>query len=100
LGPQDVSVRELKAGLSHYLKLVARGEQVIVTSRGRPIARLLPAAPEAVKKEPSAAEINRRLAAIPGIILGEPGKIKGSKHPIRIRKGEKTLAEIVLEDRR
>jgi prevent-host-death family protein len=95
----DLSVRELKARLSHYLKLAIYGEQVVVTSRGRPIARLLPAAPRARKKAPSAAEINRRLAAIPGIILGEPGKIKGSKHPIRIRKGEKTLAEIVLEDR-
>ena len=96
----NTSVRELKARLSHYLKLAARGEQVTVTSRGRPIARLMPAAPETANKEPSAAEINRRLAAIPGIILGEPGIIKGSKHPIRIRKGQKTLAEIVLEDRR
>ncbi|MBV8357917.1 MAG: type II toxin-antitoxin system prevent-host-death family antitoxin [Deltaproteobacteria bacterium] len=93
------SVRELKARLSYYLKL-ARGEQVTVTSRGRPIARLMPAAPETANKEPSAAEINRRLAAIPGVIIGEPGKIKGSKHPIRIRKDQKTLSEIVLEDRR
>jgi prevent-host-death family protein len=96
----DASVRELKARLSHYLKLVAHGEQVTVTSRGRPIARLMPAAPEAANKEPGPAEIKRRLAAIPGIILGEPGKIKGSKHPIRIRKGQKILSEIVLEDRR
>ena len=96
----DTSVRELKARLSHYLKLAARGEQVTVTSRGRPIARLMPAAPETANKEPSAAEINRRLAAIPGVIIGEPGKIKGSKHPIRIRKDQKTLSEIVLEDRR
>jgi antitoxin (DNA-binding transcriptional repressor) of toxin-antitoxin stability system len=73
---------------------------VIVTSRGRPIVRLLPVAPEAIKKEPSAAEINRRLAALPGVILLTGPKPRGSKHPIRIRKGEKTLAEIVLEDRR
>ena len=96
----NTSVRELKARLSHYLKLAAHGEQVTVTSRGRPIARLMPAAPETANKDPSAAEINRRLAAIPGVIIGEPGKIKGSKHPIRIRKDQKTLSEIVLEDRR
>ena len=96
----DTSVRELKARLSHYLKLAARGEQITVTSRGRPIARLMPPAPTAVDEEPGPEEVYRRLAAIPGIIRGEPGKIKGSKHPIRIRKGEKTLAEIVLEDRR
>ena len=93
------SVRELKARLSYYLKL-ARGEQVTVTSRGRPIARLMPAAPETANKEPSAAEINRRLAAIPGVILPTGPKPRGSKHPIRIRKGEKTLSEIVLESRR
>ncbi len=96
----ETSVRELKARLSHYLKLAARGERVTVTSRGRPIARLVPPAPETADQEPSPEEINRRLAAIPGIILAKGGKPRGSKHPIRIRKGEKTLAEIVLEDRR
>jgi len=96
----NVPVRELKSKLSRYLKRAAAGQEVTVTSRGRPIARLVRAAPQYMEKEPGPAEIQRRLAAMPGIILGEPGKIKGSKHPIRIRKGEKTLAEIVLEDRR
>ncbi len=96
----DTSVRELKARLSHYLKLAARGEPVTVTSRGAPIVRLVQTAPQSRGEEPSRAEMHHRLAAIPGIMLGERGKIKGSKHPIRIRKGEKTLAEIVLEDRR
>jgi prevent-host-death family protein len=96
----DISVRELKARLSYYLKLAARGEPVTVTSRGRPVARLVPPAPEEADQEPSPAEINRRLAAIPGIIMPTGPKPRGSKHPIRIRKGKKTLAEIVLEDRR
>jgi prevent-host-death family protein len=96
----DTSVRELKARLSHYLKLAACGEPVTVTSRGAPIVRLVQAAPQSRDEEPSLAEIRRRLAAIPGIMLGKRGKIKGSKHPIRIRKDEKPLAEIVLEDRR
>jgi antitoxin (DNA-binding transcriptional repressor) of toxin-antitoxin stability system len=96
----NASVRELKAKLSRYLKRVAAGEEVTVTSRGRPIARLVRTVPQYTEQEPSSAEIRRRLAAIPGIILGEPGKIRGSKHPIRIRKGEKPLADIVLEDRR
>jgi prevent-host-death family protein len=96
----NVPVRELKGKLSRYLKRAAAGEEVTVTSRGRPIARLVQAAPQPEAKQPSAAEIRRRLASIPGVILGQPGKIKGSKHPIRIHKGEKTLAEIVLEDRR
>jgi hypothetical protein len=44
--------------------------------------------------------VRRRLATILGIILPTGLKPRGSQHPIRIRKGEKTLAEIVLEDRR
>ncbi|MGH7814172.1 MAG: type II toxin-antitoxin system Phd/YefM family antitoxin [Candidatus Binataceae bacterium] len=94
------SVREMKARLSLYLKRAAAGEEVTVTSRGRPVARLVRAAPERDIEEPSAAEIRRRLAAIPGIIMATGGKPRGSKHPIRIRKGEKPLSQIVLEDRR
>ncbi|MGO9607787.1 MAG: type II toxin-antitoxin system Phd/YefM family antitoxin [Candidatus Binataceae bacterium] len=96
----NASVRELKGKLSRYLKHAAAGEEVTVTSRGRPIARLVRAAPQPGEQEPSPAEVRRRLAAIPGIILPSGPKPRGSHHPIRIRKGEKTLAEIVLEDRR
>ena len=35
-------VSELKAGLSAYLARVKRGEEVLVTERGTPIARLVP----------------------------------------------------------
>jgi prevent-host-death family protein len=38
----DVGVRELKAKLSEYLGRVAAGEDVVVTDRGRPVARLVP----------------------------------------------------------
>jgi hypothetical protein len=60
---------------------------------------VVPAAPQTVE-QPGEAEIRRRLVAIPGIILPTGPKPRRSKHRIRIRKGEKTLAEIVLEDRR
>jgi prevent-host-death family protein len=93
------SVRELKSKLSRYLKRAAAGEEVTVTSRGRPIARVVPAAPD-VGGQPSQAEVRRRLTAIQGIILPTGPKPRRSKHPLRIRKGEKTLAEIVLKDRR
>ena len=94
------SVRELKGQLSHYLQQVVAGEEVIVTSRGRPIARLIRVAPQSTEREPSQAEVRRRLAAIPGIILPSGPKPVGAHRPPRIRKGDKTLAQIVLEDRR
>jgi prevent-host-death family protein len=39
---KTVSISILKASLSEYLEAVRRGEEVIVTDRGRPVARLLP----------------------------------------------------------
>jgi prevent-host-death family protein len=93
-----VSVREFKARLSLYLHKAANGEDVVITSRGRPVARLLGLA--AGGAAPSRAEIERRIRRIPGMLPAKGGKPRGSSRPMVIRPGEKTLAEIVLEDRR
>ena len=37
-----IGVRELRQHASRYLALVARGEQIEVTERGKPVARLVP----------------------------------------------------------
>jgi prevent-host-death family protein len=94
----NVSVRDLKAKLSRYLKDARAGRDVVVTSRGRPVARLL-AISEQSGEEPAREELLRRLRLIAGVRLGAGGKPLGAKRPIRIRPGQKTLAEMVLEDR-
>lgn len=38
----EVGVRDLKTNLSRYLGRVRDGEEVVVTDRGRPVARLIP----------------------------------------------------------
>jgi prevent-host-death family protein len=38
----EVGIRELKNGLSRYIERVRAGDEVIVTDRGRPVARLSP----------------------------------------------------------
>jgi len=93
-----VSVRDLKAKLSRYLKEARAGQNVVVTSRGRPVARLL-AVSEDAAEEPSGEELLRRLKLLPGVRLGAGGKPLGAKSPIRMRRGQKNLAQIVLEDR-
>jgi prevent-host-death family protein len=40
--PGAAGVSELKAKLSEYLARVKAGEEVVVTERGRPVARLVP----------------------------------------------------------
>lgn len=37
-----VGVAELRQNLSHYLRLVAEGERLVVTDRNRPVAELGP----------------------------------------------------------
>jgi prevent-host-death family protein len=43
---KTVGSRELKNRLGRYLGLVRRGETIVVTARGRTIARLSPATPD------------------------------------------------------
>lgn len=44
----EVGLRELRNNLSRYLDRVREGEQLVVTDRGRAIARVLPLATERV----------------------------------------------------
>ncbi len=37
-----VSIRELKSRLSHYLRLIRKGESVVITDHGVPIGRIVP----------------------------------------------------------
>jgi prevent-host-death family protein len=43
----DVPVREFKAKLSRYIRRAREGKDVVITSRGIAIARLIPAAEQA-----------------------------------------------------
>ena len=43
---KTVGSRELKNRLGRYLGLVGRGETIVVTDRGKPVARLVPPSPE------------------------------------------------------
>lgn len=49
-----VNVATLKEKLSHYLGLVKKGQKIVVTSHGHPVARILPtSAPTARIMEPT-----------------------------------------------
>src|SRR5216684_6696544 len=45
---QEVNISELKARLSHYLRLAESGEEVLVKDRDRPVARLVGCVPASV----------------------------------------------------
>ena len=93
-----ISVRELKSRLSEYLRKVAAGEEVVVTSRGKEVARLVPPRSRRRAAE-SEAELIARFRSLPWVRPGSGKRPRLPKPVIRIRKGEKTLAEIVSEER-
>ena len=93
----EISVRELKSRLSEYLRKVAAGEEVVVTSHGKEVARLSP--PRARRRAASTqAELIARFRSLPWVRPGK-GKPRLPRYVVRLKPGEKTLAEIVAEER-
>lgn len=86
-----IGIRELKNGLSLYLRRVADGEWIEVTRRGKVIARIVPV-DEGQREKPLLALIEAGAAAWSG------GKPEGS--PCLIRSRGQPLAQVILDDRR
>lgn len=94
-----VSVRELKNRLSEYLRLVDEGEEIIVTSHKRAVARLVPI--QATAEDPasySPATMRERLEALPW--LHWPGDKPQVRRATSTKPGKPAIADILLEDRR
>jgi prevent-host-death family protein len=91
---RTVGSRELKNRLGRYLGLVAKGETIIVTDRGKPVARLVPAEPEP-KATYSIEDVLKRLEA-EGHLRRGTGKFRPFK-PVVTR--GKPASKMILEDR-
>jgi prevent-host-death family protein len=84
----NISIRELKAHLSHYLQLTQAGEVIVVTSRNHPIARF-----EAIADAPA------DWPAVPALKWAEGGpKLTRSQGQTPTIEGE-TLADWILRNR-
>ena len=96
----DVSVRDLKNRLSEYLRKVSAGQEVVVTSRGKAVARLV--APRARSRVVAASREEEAIALLRSQPWVRPGKgrVRLPKVVVKLKPGEKTLAEIVSEERR
>jgi prevent-host-death family protein len=84
----EVGVRELRAHLSRYLKRVEAGEEILVTDRGRPVARITSANGRSKLEELIAAGVVEVAPEPWGGPLPPPIKIKG------------TVSDLVKEQRR
>lgn len=88
-----VNIRDLRAHLSAYLRDVAAGETITISSRGqRPIARLVP-----VEVDPDLEKLTE--LAETGVVKLGTGK-PGSHRPVKPRRTGRSVADIAIEDRR
>jgi len=85
---QTVGVRELKSNLSAYLEKAQKGQTIIITSRGKPVAQLTPAREELMER------VKALQAA--GLILWS-GKKPVVKKPKVINRSGKQVSDIYLE---
>ncbi|MBI2524731.1 MAG: hypothetical protein A2X52_16035 [Candidatus Rokubacteria bacterium GWC2_70_16] len=91
----SVGVRELKNRLAEYLRRTKRGEEVIVTERGKPIALLQP-----ILSAETPVSLEARLAklAARGVVTLPTRKLLRRVRLVRVR--GKPLSRTILEDRR
>jgi prevent-host-death family protein len=93
---KTVGSRELKNRLGRYLGRVRKGETFVVTDRGKPVARLLPAATE--EERPNTVEdVLRRLEA-EGHVRRAKGSFKGRTFKPIVTRG-KPVSRMIIEDR-
>lgn len=89
----EVGIRELKARLSHYVKLAHEGESITVTDRGAPVA---------VLSKPPMPEVDRLTTALRRMINeGRATEASGPFTVVSVKpaRASKTWEEILAEDR-
>lgn len=85
----EVGIRELRADLSRWIQRVSDGEEVVVTDRGKPVARIV------------SSTGHRKLDELIASGLVEPAPRSGGKRPLPLPvKGVGKLSDLVLEGRR
>lgn len=87
-------IKEIKNNLSRYLSQVKAGEEVMITERGKPVARIIQEGRENMSIRAALAPlIEKGLVTLPVMGL--------KKKHLRYRKvGGKLVSEMIVEDRR
>jgi len=93
---KDAGIRDLKAHLSKYVRDVKRGGEIIISERGKAVARIVPIAPPA---ERAKLQFLQKLASEGKIIL--PVSLEKPKRPAARKKVAGSLfSDAVIEGRR
>ena len=90
MSERRIGIRELKAKLSECVREVSAGQTIVVTDRGRAVARLIP----------DVTSVRDRLAALKssGGVQWSGRRLIRTKPVARVR-GKRTVADLVSENR-
>lgn len=96
---ENVGIRELKNHLGRYLRAVRRGETIIVTVRGKPLARLVPIPSQ--DKTVMPAELAERMWELvaSGVLTWNGGPFHVPE-PVAVNEGPGLLSDLVVEGRK
>jgi prevent-host-death family protein len=86
----EVGIRELKARLSAYLRHVKAGGTVTITERGRPIGRIVPLAQSTEAQLEALSQVG---------LVAWSGERLPPLVPVARTTGDRTVADLLLEDR-
>lgn len=87
----EAGIRELKTHLSAYLRRVKEGETITITEHGTPIGRIVPEEKSLKGKMEALQEAG---------MLKWSGKKFAPRKPAAKVRGERSVADLLLEDRR
>ncbi len=91
---EKAGIKDIKNNLSSYLKQVKNGEEILITERGKPIARI-------IKETPSGTSLHLTLAPLIQKGLVKLPSLSIHKMPASpVSAPGKSAAEMVTEDRR
>jgi prevent-host-death family protein len=90
MSEMTVSIRELRARMSAYMRQVKAGATLMITERGKPIARIVPLSPSP--------ETRVRQLAQAGLVSWSGRKLV-PREPVAQTRGKKMVAALLLEDR-
>jgi prevent-host-death family protein len=90
MAERKIGIRELKSTLSECVREVKSGRTIVVTEHGRPVARIIP----------EVASLRVRVEALrrAGAIAWSGRWLRPAK-PVGKLRGDKTVADLVVENR-
>jgi len=93
----ETGIRELKNGLSRYIRRVEAGERIAITMHGRIVAELVPPGSGVSNGRRGLEKLVAEGVVRPPIEPGDPGDLLEDWPDIRLRQG--TAAQLIAEDR-